>query len=66
MKEASVSWVRQRAATGQAPGEDDDLDGPGQAGDGLRPERVADGHVAVHGEGGDSQHAGVGRHLGDE
>ena len=66
MKEAGVGGVGQRAATGEAPGEDDDLNGPGQAGDGLRPQRVADGYVAVDGEGRDGQHAGVGRHLGDE
>ena len=64
--QAGVHGVGQGTAAGQQPGGHHDPHGPRQAGDGVRPERVADGHVAVHGEGGDGQHAGVGGHLGHE
>ena len=39
------------------------LDGPGEACHGVLVERVADGEVALHGEGEDGEDGGVARHL---
>ena len=42
------------------------LDGPGESCHGVLVEGVADGEVALHGEGQDGEHRGVARHLRDE
>lgn len=63
IEQPGVDRVRQSTRAGDDPDEDDDLDGPGQAGQGLGPQRVADGHVAVDGEGRDRQDRGVGGQL---
>ena len=42
------------------------LDSPGEACHGVLVERVADGEVALHGEGKDGEDRGVARHLGDQ
>lgn len=66
VEHSGVHRVGEGTATSQGPGQDDDLAGTCQAGDGLRPQRVADGHVPVHREGRDGQNRGVGCHLRHE
>lgn len=54
------------AADGDQPYEEDQFHGPVQLGHGVREERVADGDVALHREGGYGEDGGVRRRLREE
>ena len=61
-----VDGVGDGGGTGQDPDDDDDFDGPAEVGHGLRPDGMADSHVALHSEGRDGEHGGGGGRLRQE
>lgn len=61
--DAELQGRRQGTHCGRNPYAEDGLDGPRKGRHDLGLERVADGHVSLHGERGDGQDRSVGAHL---